>query len=125
VKNQKHWNVGLKQRTATLLENWIEERETDERYSDSELLWLTKYSNPYGSKALNRRFRRLCDEARIDRRNRKLVWYSIRHSVGREMVKELGVGAAAAQLRHQSINSTLRDIRPSAEKRQDALDNIG
>lgn len=125
VKNNKHWNVGLKQRTATPLENWIEERETYEKYDDSELLWLTKYSNPYGSKALNRRFRRLCDEARIDRRNRKLVWYSIRHSVGREMVKELGVGGAAAQLRHKSMNSTLRYIRPSAEERQDTLDNMG
>lgn len=125
VKNDEYWKIGLQDRTATLLENWIEERESYEKYDDSELLWLTKYENPYGSQALNRRFRKLCDEAGIDRSNRDLSWYSIRHSVGREMVKELGVGAAAAQLRHQSMNSTLRYIRPSAEERQDALDNMG
>lgn len=125
VKNNSRWKVGLRDRTATILENWIEERESYEKYDDNELLWLTKYENPYGSQALNRRFRKLCDEAGIDRSNRDLSWYSIRHSVGREMVKELGVGAAAAQLRHQSMNSTLRYIRPSAEERQDALDNMG
>jgi integrase len=103
----------------------MEERETYEKYSDSELPWPTKYSNPYGSKALHRRFRELCDEARIDRRSRKLMWYSIRHSVGREMVKEPGVGGAAARLGHTLMNSTLRYIRPSAEERLDALDEMG
>lgn len=49
VKNSKHWNVGLKERTAMLLENWIEEREAYDKYSDSELLWLTQYETPYGS----------------------------------------------------------------------------
>ncbi|MFB6227629.1 MAG: tyrosine-type recombinase/integrase [Halobacteriales archaeon] len=125
VKNNKRWKVGLQDRTATILEKWIEERESYEKYDDSELLWLTQYRNPYGSQALNRRFRKLCDEAGIDRSNRDLSWYSIRHSVGREMVKEMSIGAAAAQLRHKSMNSTLRYIRPSAEERQDALDNMG
>lgn len=125
VKNDRHWKIGLRERTGTILENWIEERSNYEKYDDTELLWATKFGNSYGSHALNRRFRTLCDEAGIDRRNRELSWYSIRHSVGREMVKEMGVGAAAAQLRHQSMNSTLRYIRPSAEERQDALDNMG
>jgi hypothetical protein len=66
------------------------------------LLWLTKYGNSCESRSLNEWFRKLCDEAGIDESNRNLTWYSIRYSVGYEMVKELGVGGAAAQLRHNS-----------------------
>ena len=125
VKNKHQWNVGLRDRTAIILQNWLEERAQYERYDDSEHLWLTKYGNPYGSKSLNRRFRRLLDDAGIDRSNRNLSWYSIRHSLGREMVKEMGIGGAAAQLRHKSMRSTLRYVRPSAEERKDALDKMG
>lgn len=125
VKNNSRWEVGLRDRTVTLLENWAEERECYEKYDDSELLWLTKYGNPYATQSLNHWFQKLCDEAGIDRSNRDLSWYSIRHSVGRQMVKEMGVGAAAAQLRHKSMRSTLRYIRPSAEERKDALERIG
>jgi len=125
VKNDNHWKVGLRERTGEILEKWIEERDTYGKYDDSELLWLTKYGNPYGSQALNRRFQTVCDEAGIKRSNRNLSWYSIRHSVGRQMVKEMSIGAAAAQLRHKSMESTLQYIRPSAEERQEALDNMG
>jgi len=96
VKNKNRWNVGLRDRTMHILEKWLKEREQYERYDDSELLWLTQYGNPYGSKSLNRRFQTLCDEAGIDQSNRKLTWYSIRHSVGRQIVKEMGIGGAAA-----------------------------
>lgn len=125
VKNDKRWKVGLRERTAMILEKWINEREAYERYDNSDQLWLTKYGNPYGSQALNRRLRELYDEAGIDRSNRNLSWYSIRHSVEREMMKEMGLGAAAAQLRHKSMESTLRYVRTLAEGRQDALDNMG
>lgn len=125
VKNKHQWNVGLRARTAKILEQWLEERKQYAKYDDSELLWLTRYGNPYGSKSLNRRFRKLLDEAGIDRSNRNITWYSIRHSVGREMVKEMGTGGAAAQLRHKSLRSTLRYVRPSAEERKDVLDRMG
>jgi len=58
-------------------------------------------------------------------RVRNLSWYSMRHSLGTEMMKELGAGAAAAQLRHKTLRSTLRYTRPTAEDRKDALDKIG
>jgi integrase len=125
VKNKHQWNVGLRDRTVMILENWLKERTQYERYDDSEHLWLTRYGNPYGSKSLNRRFRKLLDDAGIDRSNRNLSWYSIRHSLGREMVKEMGIGGAAAQLRHKSMRSTLRYVRPSADERKDALDKMG
>jgi integrase len=124
VKNNEYWTVGLQARTAKILDNWLDERECYEKYEDSDLLWLTKYGNPYKSRSLDNWFQKLCDEARIDRSNRNLSWYSIRHSVGREMVKEEGVGAAAAQLRHKSMNSTLRYIRASVEERKDALERM-
>jgi len=54
-----------------------------------------------------------------------LSWYSMRHSVGRETVKEMGIGAVTAQLRNKSLRSTLRYNRPSAKERKDALDRMG
>lgn len=125
VKNSAEWTAGLRDRTVSILERWIEERACYEKYDDSELLWLTKFGNPYGTNSLNPWFKKLCDEAGIDHENRDLCWYSIRHSVGREMVKEKGVGAAAEQLRHKSMNSTLRYIRASVEERKDALERMG
>lgn len=125
VKNSASWTVSLRDRTVSILEKWIKERSCYEKYEDSELLWLTKYSNPYESNSLNPWFRKLCDEAGIDHKQRGLSWYSIRHSVGREMVREKGVGAAAEQLRHKSMNSTLRYIRASPEERKDALERMG
>lgn len=125
VKNNEYWSVGIQRRTAKILKNWLDERDCLPKYDDSELLWLTKYGNPYKSRSLNDWFHKLCEEARIDEHHRNLSWYSIRHSVGREMVKEAGVGAAAAQLRHKSMNSTLRYIRASIEERKDALDRMG
>lgn len=125
VKNNVRWNVGLRDRTVDILERWMEEREQYEKYEDNEKLWLTRYGNPYGSQSLNRRFQKLCDDAGINHSNRDLCWYSIRHSVGRQMVKEMGMGGAAAQLRHKSMRSTLRYVRPSAEERKDALDRMG
>lgn len=112
--------MGLRARTVGILENWI-----DARYDDTELLWLTTYGNPYESNLLNKWFQKLCDEAGIDHENRNLSWYSIRHSVGREMVKEEGVGAAAEQLRHKLMNSTPRYIRASVEDRKDSLEIMG
>ena len=125
VKNSVHWYVTISDHTVQILENWIDERKQYEKYDDTELLWLTKYGNPYGTASLNPWFRKLCDEAGIDRSNRSLSWYSIWPSVGREMVKEMGIHGAAAQLRHKSMNSTLQYIRPTAEERKDALDKVG
>ena len=80
VKNSEYWRVGLQARTAKLLDRWLDERENYEKYDDSELLWLTKYGNPYKSRSLNEWFHKLCKEAGIDESNRNLTWYSIRHS---------------------------------------------
>lgn len=125
IKNDIDWTVGLRTRTAKILKRWLAERETRNKYQDTDRLWLTKYGNPYGSWSLNYWFRKLCDEAGIDRSNRNLSWYSIRHSVGTYMVSELNLGAASAQLRHKSLESTLRYVHAPVEDRQDALERMG
>jgi len=125
VKNRDNWRVSLLDKTVFFLEKWLEERELYDQYDETDALWLTNCGNPYGSQSLNRLFRRLCDEAEIDLSDRELTWYSIRHSVGTYMTREGDLSAAAAQLRHRSIRSTLKYDQAPVEDRQDALERMG
>lgn len=125
VKNTDNWHVSLLPKTVFFLERWLKERERREKYDNSDLLWLTRHGNPYGSKSLNRIFRDICEEAGIDIPNRDLTWYSIRHSVGTYMTREEDLKAAAAQLRHKSLRSTVRYDQAPVEDRRDALERMG
>ncbi len=123
-KNRENWEVALKTETAEIVGRWLKEREHLEKYQDRNELWLTRESNPWSSSSLNNLLRRLCDEASIDRTNRRITWYSIRHSVGQHMTEMGGIDEAKAQLRHKSIESTLRYTDPTAETRRSTLDKM-
>ncbi|MGQ3327634.1 tyrosine-type recombinase/integrase [Halorubrum sp. FL23] len=125
AKNEGNWTVGLTDRTATALERWIAERENHERYEDTDKLWLTRHGNRYGSNELRRILKDLCERAEIPHENRKMSWYSIRHSVGTHMTKERDLAATQAQLRHQSVETTIKYDNVPVEDRRDALDNMG
>jgi site-specific recombinase XerD len=124
-KNKGNWTVSLTERTTTFLEKWLEEREQYSRYQDSDRIWLTRESNPYTTQSLNHIMKRLCELAEIDRANRKVTWYSIRHSTGTYMTREEGLGAAQQQLRHRSEQTTMKYDQAPVEDRQNALDKIG
>lgn len=124
-KNHENWTVSLTGRTTTALEKWIDERENYERYEDTDQLWLTTHSNPYGSKSLSRLLKRLCGEAGIPTENREMSWYAIRHSVGTYMAREEGLAAAQSQLRHKSSHTTMKYDQTPVEDRRDALDRMG
>ena len=124
-KNEGNWTVSLTDRTATALSRWLEEREQYERYEDREALWLTSHANPHGSKSLRRLLHRLCDRAGIETANRKMSWYTIRHSVGTYMTKERDLAAAKAQLRHKNALTTMKYDQVPVEDRRDALDRMG
>lgn len=124
-KNRENWIVSIKQSTAELLEKWLIERQLYDRYEDSDALWLTRHSNPYGSSALKGLLERLAEVADIDTENRSLTWYSLRHSVGTYMSREEGLAAAQAQLRHRSIRTTVKYDAAPIEDRRDALDRMG
>ncbi|WP_309138812.1 site-specific integrase [Haloterrigena gelatinilytica] len=125
AKNTEHWRCSLSERTVMAVERWLEERSCREKYEDTEQLWLTRFENPYSTGSLNRMFREICAEAGIAVEDRDLTWYSMRHSVGTYMAKELTVKAAAAQLRYRSIKSTLRYDRVPIEERKAALERMG
>lgn len=124
-KNTNNWKVGLKERTAEMLRRWIEERDNYPKYDDTDALWLTNRGNPYSSATLKRLLERICETAGIRTENRKVSWYSIRHSVGTYMAREEGLAAAQAQLRHKSVETTMKYDQVPVEDRRDALDRMG
>jgi site-specific recombinase XerD len=122
-KNKGNWVVSLREQTARCLEKWLEERSQRDKYTDSDKLWLTRHSNPYGSKSLNRLLDRLLETAEIEREN--ITWYSIRHSTATFMAREEGLAAAQSQLRHKSIETTMRYDQAPVKDRRDALNRMG
>ncbi|MFB6299041.1 MAG: tyrosine-type recombinase/integrase [Halobacteriales archaeon] len=124
-KNRENWVVSIHQRTAQMLERWLDERETYDRYNEMDHLWLTRKDNPYSSRSLSYLLERLCEIADISTDNRQLSWYAIRHSVGTYMTREEGLAAAQAQLRHKSEQTTMKYDQVPVEDRRDALDRMG
>lgn len=125
AKSREDWIVSLRDRTATFLERWLGERENHSGYREQENLWLTREHNPYTSQSLRYLLHRLCDIAGIETDNRKMSWYSIRHSVGTYMVREEDLAAAQTQLRHKSPETTMIYDQTPIEDRRDALDRMG
>lgn len=124
-KNDGNWTVSLQDRTAKALERWMAEREQYDLYKDTDRLWLTRFGNPYRTKALRQVLSRLFEIAGIPTENRKVSWYIIRHSVGTYMAREEGLAAARAQLRHKSVRTTARYDQAPPEDRRNALDRMG
>jgi integrase len=124
-KNEGNWIVSLTERTTMALDRWLHERSLRDRYDETDRLWMTMRGNAYGSRSLRRLLHRLCDEAGIDTNDRKMSWYSIRHSVGTLMTKERDLAATKAQLRHRSPLTTMKYDQVPVEDRRDALDRMG
>lgn len=125
AKNAENWIVSLQDQTVKMLDRWLKQREAIEQYHDTDALWLTRQSNPYQSASLRGVLHRLCEEAGISVENRKMSWYSIRHSTGTYMAREEGLAAAQTQLRHRSPESTMKYDQAPIEDRQNALDRMG
>lgn len=124
-KNTENWVVSLQPRTAEVLRLWLDERNQYEKYADTDALWLTRNGNPYNTHTLKYLLHKLCDVAQIPTENRKLTWYAIRHSVGTYMAHERGLAAAKAQLRHRSVQTTMKYDNAPVEDRRSALERMG
>ena len=124
-KNVDHWKVGLTQRSAKILDRWLQERQCYEAYDESDHIWLTRQRNPYKAASLRYVIRRLCEVAGIPIESRQMSWYSIRHSVGTYMTREEDLAAAQAQLRHKSPQTTMKYDQVPVEDRQNALERMG
>lgn len=124
-KNNAHATRSLRDRTANILRKWLEEREMRSRYEGTDKVWLTRHGNPYGSGPLSNLLDKLCEGAEIPVENRKMTWYTIRHSVGTYMAREEGLAAAQAQLRHKSEKTTMKYDQAPLEDRKEALQRMG
>lgn len=124
-KNSENWHTPIQDRTVLALEHWLNDRSKLEKYDGTDALWLTRYGNPYDSNALNRLLRRVLEDTNIDTADRDLTWYSIRHSVGTYMTREEDLTAAASQLRHKSVRTTVKYDQAPVEDRRNALDRMG
>lgn len=125
AKSRENWIVGLRDRTATMLDEWMAEQNAYSKYDDTDALWLTREGNPYASQSLKYVLERLCDLADIETDTRQMSWYAIRHSVGTYMTREEDLAAAQAQLRHKAPETTMKYDQTPVEDRRDALDRMG
>lgn len=120
-KNEASWRVDLTDEGALALENWLEQRELMDLYDSRDEIWLNREGNPYDSATLNALLRNLMEEAGIETRGRKLVWYSFRHSVGTYVFAETkSLKLVAEQLRQKSRASAERYVHPVPEVKRDA-----
>lgn len=124
-KNKDHWKVSLRDRTASALERWMDERPNYANYANTDALWLTRDGNPYSSGTLRDVLHKLCEIADIPTDNRSMSWYSLRNSVGTYMTREDGLAAARDQLRHKSKRTTMRYDQTPTEERKEALERMG
>ena len=124
-KNVDNWIVGIQEQTADALDRWLDEREMYSQYEDTDAIWLTRQGNPYSSSTLKYVLQRLCEIAGIPTENRQMSWYAIRHSVGTYMAREEDLAAAQAQLRHKSVETTMKYDQTPVEDRREALDRMG
>jgi integrase len=119
-KNDAPWTARLTDEGAHALENWLEQRKLMELYDDSELIWLTREGNPYSSGSLNNLLQNLMEEAGINARGRKLVWYSFRHSIGTYVFAETkSLRAVADKLRQKSRDSAEKYVHQVPEVKKE------
>lgn len=125
TKNTEHWDVPLTRKTGEAVKHWLDERGTYPKYDDSEAMWLTRESNPYAASSLRHLLIQLCEEAGIETENRRMSWYSIRHSVGTALAQEKDLKHAQRVLRHKRTETTMKYNHPSEDQIRDGQDKIG
>lgn len=121
-KNEENWQCSLSRNSVRALDQWLDERESYEKYEYSNALWLNKKKNPYTSKSLNYLLDQLIEEAGIKAAGRALSWYSIRHGVATVWADEENIQHAQQQLRHKKVETTRGYAHSSAEVRQGQAD---
>lgn len=125
AKNNSQWRVYIQDHTATLLDKWLSEREAYPKYDDSNRLWLNREGNPYSSQNLNPLVRNLCEHAGISTTNRKIVWYSFRHSLATYYADQTNnLEEVRTQMRHEDIESTLHYIHELPEKKKQSIQQL-
>ena len=124
TKNEAYWNCTLKNRTVNVLERWLDEHSTYDKYQDRDELWLTKKGTKYSSKSCNYLLRRLIEEGNVSiPKNKDVTWYSIRHAVATHWANHVGPHHAKEQLRRKSV-TTMKYLHSDSETRSSAVEQI-
>ena len=106
-KNKENWKCVLSNRSVRALEKWVNERESYERYTGRDALWLNRQGKRYRSNSLNKVLRNILEETDIQPAGRDLSWYSIRHGVATIWAEEEDIHDAQEQLRHKKVETTI------------------
>ena len=122
-KNDSSWEQELSAEAADAFENWLDQRSNMELYDGRDEVWLTRKGNPYSSGTLNDLLNNLMEQAGINQRGRKLVWYSFRHSVGTYVHHEYkDLRVVAETLRQNSRAAAERYVHPLPELKQEVAE---
>ncbi|SNR71367.1 tyrosine-type recombinase/integrase [Halorubrum vacuolatum] len=105
-KERDKERVGLSDEAAEALSEWLQERRHREKYDGSNKIWLNRNGNPYQSGSLCNLIRKLCEKAGVKTEGRKVVWYSLRQTMGRNVTDEGELSEANDQLRHSRLATT-------------------
>lgn len=124
AKERDAFEIPLRSDTVDALRRWKKQRKNIEAYDGRDEVWLTRKRNPYSSKSLCNLIRNLCDWVGIDHTDRKIVWYSLRHSIGTYLAKEGDLFEAKDQLRHRNLETTLKYRHFDVEDRKDTLERL-
>lgn len=125
TKNEAHWNCAIKKRTAKALKRWLDERGSMDKYEDRDELWLTQKSASYSSKSCNALLHRVIESGNVPiPEHKEISWYSIRHGVATYWANHVGPHHAKEQLRHKSLNTTMKYLHSDAETRNSAVEQI-
>lgn len=125
AKDRPTTELPLTEDTGDEMSQWMQERRHYAKYDDTTRIWLNERGNPYNSKNLCYLIRRLCEEARINYENRKIVWYSLRHNLGQSIEEEEDLSEARDQLRHKHLSTTKEIYAESTiESRRQTLEQV-
>ncbi|ELY39900.1 site-specific integrase [Natronorubrum tibetense] len=105
-KEREKEEVGLSDESADSMSGWMQERRHLSKYDGSNKIWLNREGNSYQSGSLCNLLRSLCEEAGIKTDDRKIVWYSLRQTMGRNVTAEGELSEANDQLRHERFETT-------------------
>ena len=111
TKNEENWECWLSTRSKNALRKWLDERGTNKLYQGEDAMWLTRNGHPYKTKTLNDPLNKLIERADLNTTNRKLSWYSFRHGSATAWCEKEDVYRAKEQLRHKSVETTLKYTR--------------
>jgi len=117
-KEKDPWECVLSSRAVRAVKRWTEERQSYEKYENSDALWLTKYGNPYESHSLNGLLDRLLELTDITSQGRELSWYSIRRGAATMWTENADLEKAAEQLRHKKLETTRRYMKSNTRGRE-------